>query len=259
MFRQGYFVAMYFLAVVLHELAHYYVAKRLFYRCVKINVGIFGAVLYGDFSGAEGIDGVKIALAGPVCNVAMCVACLALWWSFPATYALTECFFSANASMACVNMLPCYPLDGGRVAVAVLGKKFGNALALVKRATIVFSLALFGLFVVSLFTFYKLFNVGLFAVCLFCGAFAESGGERYARLSVGDSFFKRSKRGMEQKTLVFSNDATLADVVKRMKGGFLYRLEVVDGNLDVTNQLSVSQLEHAVLNYPSTTLLSELR
>ena len=41
-------------------------------------VSIFGAVLYGDFQDVTPKDRIKIALAGPLCNVALCVVCLAL-------------------------------------------------------------------------------------------------------------------------------------------------------------------------------------
>ena len=33
--RKGYFAIMYFAAVLLHELAHYFAADRLFYRCAN--------------------------------------------------------------------------------------------------------------------------------------------------------------------------------------------------------------------------------
>ena len=121
-FRRGYLLAMYTLAMLLHECAHYIVATNRRYKCNNMQLSAFGAVLYGKFDQVNPTDSIAIALAGPCANVIVAVICLALWWIFPASYVFTETFFSANISMAFVNMLPCYPLDGGRVIVALWEK-----------------------------------------------------------------------------------------------------------------------------------------
>ena len=257
-FKQGYFATMYSFAVLLHETAHYVVASKLFYHCKEIQLGIFGAVLYGDFQDVNGADRIKIALAGPLTNVALCLVCLAVWWIAPDAYYFTESFFTANASMAVVNMLPCYPLDGGRVMTGLLEKKMGvKALALAKTLTVAVSVALFVAFVVSLFVGVNLFSVGLFAVGLFSGSFAKS-GELYERTTFATNHARFLKKGMEKKTLVFNYNNTLADVAKRMQGNYLYCLEVVDDDMEVVRRYSVSQLEHLVINLPLDTKLGKL-
>ena len=258
-FKQGYFATMYSFAVVLHEIAHYVVASKLFYHCKEIQLGIFGAVLYGDFQDVAGSVRVKIALAGPMCNVTLCFACLALWWIAPDSYFFTESFFTANATMACVNMLPCYPLDGGRVLTGALEGKIGKkALSVAKKLTIAISLAAFAVFAVSLFTGDNLFSLGLFAVGLFSGIFAE-GKDFYVRTSFAVNKSRFLKKGMEKKTLVFSQKNKLSDVAKRMQGNFLYCLEVVDDDMEVVARYSVSQLEQLVLETDLTTPLNQLR
>lgn len=246
--RQGYFAAMYSIAVVAHEAAHYVVASRLFYRCKEIRLGLFGAVLYGDFHDVTPTDRLKIALAGPLCNCALCLVCLALWWALPQAYFFTESFCLANATMAFVNLLPCYPLDGGRVLTALTERRLGGkrALALTKKITVGLSLALFGLFVVSLLTGDNLFAVGLFAVGLMSGIF-HGGSELYVRTAFTVNRRRLLKTGMEKKTLVFGPDNTLADVVKRMQGNYLYCLEVVSGDMRVLRSFSVAELESLVL------------
>ena len=258
-FKQGYFATMYSFAVILHEIAHYVVASKLFYHCKEIQLGIFGAVLYGDFQDVAGADRVKIALAGPMCNVALCLICLALWWIAPDSYFFTESFFTANATMACANMLPCYPLDGGRVLTGALEGKLGKkALAVTKKLTVAISLAAFVVFAVSLFTGANLFSLGLFAIGLFSGIFSQ-GKEFYVRTSFAVNRNRFLKKGMEKKTLVFSQKNKVSDVVKRMQGNFLYCLEVVDDDMEVVSRYSVSQLEQLVLETDLSTPLYELR
>lgn len=258
-FRQGYFAATYAIAVLLHELSHYLVASRLFYRCTEIQLSIFGAVLYGDFQDVTPADRIKIALAGPACNLVLCVVCSALWWIAPESYYYTENFFFANISMALVNMIPCYPLDGGRVLTGILEKKLEKrAVKVTKVLTVVISLTLFAVFVLSLFTRHNLFNVGAFAVCLFSGIFA-TGKECYVRTAFSVNRSRFLRKGMEKKTLVFSHKSKLSDVAKRMQGNFLYCLEVVDDNMQVIARYSVSQLEALIVDTPLDTPLANLR
>ena len=258
-FKQGYFATMYSFAVILHEIAHYVVASKLFYHCKEIQLGVFGAVLYGDFQDVQGCERVKIALAGPLCNVALCLACLALWWIAPDSYFFTESFFTANATMACANMLPCYPLDGGRVLTGALEGKLGKkALSITKKLTVGISLTAFAAFVVSLFTGDNLFSLGLFAIGLFSGIFSR-GKEFYVRTSFAVNRSRFLRKGMEKKTLVFCQKNKLSDVAKRMQGNFLYCLEVVDDDMEVVARYSVAQLEQLVLETDLSTELSQLR
>ena len=177
--RKGYFAIMYFAAVLLHELAHYFVADRLFYRCYEVRVSVFGAVLYGDFTDVYPRDRILIAVAGPAANFVAAVLCLALWWVAPQTYVPTENFFAANITMGLVNLLPCYPLDGGRVLTGLLEKYTAKAIGYTKTATWIVGFALFGVFVLSLFVGLNLFAVGLFALGLLGGVAGESGGLRH--------------------------------------------------------------------------------
>ena len=251
---------MYSFAVILHEISHYVVASRLFYHCKEIQLGIFGAVLYGDFQDVAGSDRVKIALAGPMCNLALCLACLALWWIAPDSYFFTESFFAANATMACANMLPCYPLDGGRVLTGVLEGRLGkNALTVTKKLTVAISLTAFAAFAVSLFTGDNLFSLGLFAIGLFSGIFSRGKEEFYVRTSFAVNRSRFLKKGMEKKTLVFSQQNKLSDVIKRMQGNFLYCLEVVNDDMEVVARYSVAQLEQLVLETDLSTPLNQLR
>lgn len=259
LFKQGFFALNYAIAVFLHELSHYFAASRLFYHCKQIQVSIFGAVLYGDFADVTPSDRIKIAFAGPLCNLVLAVVCLALWWAYPQSYYFSENFFTANISMACVNLLPCYPLDGGRALTGLLEAKLGKkALKLTKIITAVLSLLLFGIFLVSLVTRHNLFSLGLFAIFLFCGVLGNS-KECYVKTTFSQNRRKFLKKGMEKKTLVFSRSNKLADVAKRMQGNFLYCLEVVDENMEVISRYSVAQLEHLVLTVPLTTPLADLK
>ena len=78
-------VYLYFVYVafgLLHELAHYFVAKKLGYLAKNIRLNFFGASLEGcdDFSL---VDEIKIILAGPLFNFCIVVLCYLAFWFYP--------------------------------------------------------------------------------------------------------------------------------------------------------------------------------
>ena len=101
----------YTVSAVIHELGHSFVATKLGYRLNKITLMPFGAVISGNSCDFRPADEIKIALAGPLLNLAVGLLFVALWWFFPESYAFTDLAAEASFSLALVNFIPCYPLD----------------------------------------------------------------------------------------------------------------------------------------------------
>ncbi len=228
--RQAYIFGLYTLSVLIHESAHYFVAKKCGYKCNCIAVSAFGAVLYGEFDSVDNRDGIKIALAGPAANSVCALLFVALWWLFPAVYVFSEPFVAANVSLCLINLLPSYPLDGGRVFVSLLSSKTGyaQALKISKIISVVLSAALFFVFVCMWLAGAPNFSLGLFAVFVLSAGLSETKCEIFSKQIVFEVYKKRLNRGVEKKTLVFSENATLKSVAKKMSHHYVYSVEVVD-------------------------------
>ncbi len=114
-----------------HELGHSYIAGRNDVRVVEITLWLFGGVakLEGDADnpGAE----FRIAAAGPAMSMVMAGVFGGAWWwvdrwEGSAVLTTTLLWLSLiNVVLAVSNLLPAFPLDGGRMlprrAVAALG------------------------------------------------------------------------------------------------------------------------------------------
>ena len=109
----------YFLVILLHELGHYFMAKHRGYKLSKFSLSPYGVSLsyYGET--LEERDEIYIAFAGPFVNILSAVLVTALWWLFPSTYFLTYNFVEISIIIALSNLLPAYPLDGGRIFVSM--------------------------------------------------------------------------------------------------------------------------------------------
>ncbi len=121
-----------FLCVVLHELGHAVVAKRFGVATQEIVLYPLGGVARLD-SMPSGKAELMIAIAGPLVNLAIAVLMLAALLAFgrDPTAALTGLvqgkqsglavtLLAANALLFGFNLLPAFPMDGGRVLRALL-------------------------------------------------------------------------------------------------------------------------------------------
>ena len=259
--RQAYIFGLYTLSVLIHESAHYFVAKKCGYKCNCIAISAFGAVLYGEFDSVDNRDGVKIALAGPAANAVCALVFVALWWMFPALYVFSQPFVAANVSLCLINLLPAYPLDGGRVFVSLLSAKtdYAKALKVSKILSVALSGALFFVFLCMCFAGAPNFSLGLFAVFVLSVGLSETKGEIFSKQIVFEVYKKRLDRGVEKKTLVFSEEATLKSVAKRMSHHFVYRIEVVEAkDGEVKKVFSHAQFLHLLSSHALDTPLKEL-
>ncbi|NCA67809.1 MAG: hypothetical protein EOM87_07090 [Clostridia bacterium] len=137
-------------AVMLHELSHARVAVSRGYNLSEITVMPYGAVLnlYGRLNKE---DATAVLSAGVAANLCFVFFTVTLWWLAPSTYAYTLVFAEANLIIACVNMLPCAPLDGGRLLEYILTNKL--AVKIISYSVAILSITMLSvLFVLSCFS-----------------------------------------------------------------------------------------------------------
>ena len=161
-----------------HELGHSFVAEKYGYQMTRIRLMPFGAELHGDTDCFDGKDEIYIALAGPSVNLFTCIIILSLWWISPRLYEFTNQIFQTNLVMAVFNLLPLFPLDGGRILLSLLSKQMPRQTGakIVKKITRVFAVTLF---VAFLFTIPIKVNLS-FGIMAFMLFFSASNSAKYA-------------------------------------------------------------------------------
>lgn len=186
------------IAIILHELGHAYMAKKLGYTLNKIWILPFGACLSFKEFFFEPKDEIKIAFAGPVVNIILIFLTITLWWIKPIIYVYTYSFVLANFSILLFNLLPVYPLDGGRIMTGFLRLNFkSNKVFKISIITNYFFSAIFVfLFIISLF---KTINFSFIttAIFLFASTFEGRFQGKYLPL-----LFLNSKRKLNKPTAV---------------------------------------------------------
>lgn len=125
-------IVLVFFCVLLHELGHSYVSVRYGYRVRSITLLPIGGLALLDEIPREPRKEIGIALAGPAVNFVLAVllgGVLALvdpdllLQPVISVKRLLPSLFWANVYLGLFNLLPAYPLDGGRVLRAWLGRR----------------------------------------------------------------------------------------------------------------------------------------
>lgn len=238
-----------FISVVLsHEYGHYFVAKRLGYKLDSFFLAPYGACLNYKEKAFEYKDEIKIALAGPLVNLILCLLTIAVWWIFPSSYNYTLEFVSQSFSLALFNLLPCYPLDGGRVFVGLISKFKPRkwAIKLTQILNLIFSAILLILFGISCFFDFN----PTFCLCgcfLLFGIFESKNESKYQPSFI---YKKRTKNFSKPFLICVKGDVSIAETLKHIESNRFTIFVVLLGN-NSTRFIDEQKVKLLSLQYPA--------
>lgn len=207
----------YTLVAILHEFAHGLAAARVGYRLRRIVLMPYGAVIHGDMEGISFKDEIFVALAGPLANVICALGFVALWWLFPDAYPYTDTAAFASAGIAAINVMPAYPLDGGRILFCALAKCKGEGFArkVCRAVSLVIGAVFLGLFVYGCFIQINL-SLLFFSLFIVAGAFAGNNC-RYDKIRYDAA--RTLARGAEVKRVAVLDSCKVKKIIGYMERG----------------------------------------
>ncbi|GBE04677.1 MAG TPA: CBS domain-containing protein [Nitrospirae bacterium] len=127
-----------FLSVVIHELSHSFVALRYNIPITSITLFIIGGVAQMKKEPSSPKIELKMALAGPLSSYLLCLIFFILFkllGDYKGLEAIAYYLFYLNAVLGTFNLMPGFPMDGGRVLRALLWKRSGNYVDATKKAS----------------------------------------------------------------------------------------------------------------------------
>ncbi|MGA9875676.1 MAG: site-2 protease family protein [Solirubrobacteraceae bacterium] len=201
----------YFASLVLHELGHALVSRRLGIPILGIDLWFFGGMARPAREPQTAGEEFKVAAAGPAATLAILVVCVAaVYLIAPGNFsnallvkesititpleALLAWLAFINALLLVFNLVPAFPLDGGRIARAAIWWRSGDrnrGTRITGRAGQVFAMVL-GL--VGLLALLDGDSFGIFTLLLGLILYQASGGavmqgaigQRIQSVTVGD-------------------------------------------------------------------------
>lgn len=204
-----------FAGVLLHEFGHSVVAMRYGYEIESITLWLLGGLASFTEFPEDWKHEFWIAVAGPIVSVAVGVGCYAVFVLAPAGSNAVLFVFGylalLNVVLAGFNMLPAFPMDGGRVLRALLARNQPHAQA-TQRAAAVGKAFAFVMGIVGLLNFQLLLIVLAFFIYIAASGEAQQTTLKAAfeDVTVGDVM-----TGREELHTV-AEDTSVAELMSRM-------------------------------------------
>jgi Zn-dependent protease/CBS domain-containing protein len=119
-----------FVCVLVHEVAHSYVAKRNGIKISDITLYLFGGVSAMEEVPRNPAVELRMAIVGPLTSIAIGIIFGAIWftvrdplWGNDIVGPLVYLMFYLNLALGIFNIIPAFPMDGGRVLRAFLAMR----------------------------------------------------------------------------------------------------------------------------------------
>ncbi len=255
------FVLLVFLCVLLHEFGHAFAAQAYGIKTADITLLPIGGVARMERLPEKPTQELVVAIAGPLVNVVIALVILAVLgvtgrldfgiFYDARRFTVIWALLYTNVMMVVFNLIPAFPLDGGRVLRALLATRLNYVHATQIAATIGQALAL----AMGLFAFYRgPYLLILIAVFIYMGAESESSfvQMRYATSGLPVS------TAMVTRFDTLNHRSTLDQAIDSLLGTSQHEFPVLDDNGGFAGLLTKHDLLVALRKRGPETLVTDV-
>jgi len=205
--------ALFFMSIVVHELAHALTARARGVSVRSITLFALGGVATMDNPPPDAKTEFWIAIAGPLASLAIGLGCYALAASLgwapdadvvPSTAVLGWLGY-INVALALFNLIPGFPLDGGRILRAILWGRSGDADQSTLTAARVGQAVAFGFIFLGVMRFFGGAGVGGLWIAFIGWFLLQAAQASYAQVAVVAEL-----RGVRVRDIMTSDCVTVA-------------------------------------------------
>lgn len=244
-----------FVSVTLHELGHSWVALRYGLEIESITLWLLGGLASMKSIPREWNREFWIAIAGPITSVLIGAVCyvglLVTPQSLPVVQFLVGWLAITNVILAGFNLLPAFPMDGGRILRALLARSrpYASATRIAGRIGVIFAILFAVVGVLS-------FNVIMLLLALFIYAAATTESrsvlldELLEGFTVGDL--------MTPNPSTISADATIGELGEKMLQDRRTVFPVIDEAGAVVGVVSLADLRRTKGTDRNSVAISEI-
>ena len=193
-----------FAIVFLHEIVHYIAARFLGFSGFDVKFLPIGTVLQlKDLDEATPKQDLIISISGPLFNLISALICFIIYIFYNNVW--IDYLILSNLALGIFNLIPAFPLDGGRILRDILSMKmlYRKANEITLKISIIVGTILMLFYFVIFFKGIKNITLGLIALFIITISLKEK--ERVAYLIMGDIVKKKCrflKRGyIENKSI----------------------------------------------------------
>ncbi|MFO7888220.1 MAG: site-2 protease family protein [Eubacteriales bacterium] len=238
------------LSILLHELSHSLVSKKLGVDVKTITLFIFGGIAQMDNEPDSPIKELKIAIAGPLMSIFLFLFFLALSYLI-GFFSSSEILIGSiayistiNLILALFNLIPAFPMDGGRVLRSIIWKVKGDLTFATKIASSMGDM--FGYFLIFLGLYWAFTgNIVNGIWFVFIGWFIKNLSESsYQNMLMSDMFNKIHIREFMTKDVVtIERSISVEKVIKEYFYRYKYNSFPVVQGQDIKGIINIERLK----------------
>lgn len=210
-------VLLFFFSILFHEVSHSLVAKKNGIQVGRISLFIFGGMSEIEKEPDKPITELLMSIAGPISSFVLSGIFAIIWFltkQIPAIHISAGYLTLINLILGIFNLLPGYPLDGGRVLRSIIWKVTNN----LKKATLIASTVgrVIGFLMIAVGIYFIFTNNFLNGIWLaFIGWFLQSSAYLSYRQLIFDTSIKgfKVKDMMNENVVAVQNNITIGDLV----------------------------------------------
>jgi Zn-dependent protease/predicted transcriptional regulator len=214
-----------FVSVLVHELSHALLAIRAGIKVPRIRLFLFGGVSEMASEPRDPRAELRIAAAGPATSIVLAI----LFWllrlsgiaaGLPGVDAVLVYLGTINLALGIFNLLPGFPLDGGRILRALLWARHGSLIRATRTAGTAGSLVGYCLMAWGLWTLFHGGMIGGIWLILIGMFLHQAAGQSYQSVLLKDLLSGvRVRQLMVQPVITVPGHASLEELVTE----FFYR------------------------------------
>lgn len=249
----GFTLISYAVVLLIHEFAHAIAAERLGYELTSVRVMPYGVAIGGKFDCLRPGHEIIIAAAGPAANLLCWIVAAGVWWFVPETYGATQLIAEASFFTAALNLLPVYPLDGGRVLHGLLSLRLRPETA--DRIIFAVGVSVGSLLVAAcIFLIVTGANFTYATLCVFIAASLplSPGKGGYERIYSMAASAKRLLRGLRVREIMVEENATLLFLYKQLRADCYTRFVLADGAMNSVAVITETELDGMISRFPAS-------
>lgn len=235
--------------VTIHEMSHIITALYFGAKFDKLIIYPLGelAVLSGLHI-IKSLDKFFILLAGPMVNLF-----LGIMFLKSSDNEIFEFLALSNFAIGIFNMFPIYPLDGGKILQLFLS----NTIGIIKGNELVIKISRFFIHVLMFIGMIQLicypYNMSILLLSLYLKSRIKK-----EEFNMNIDFFKDifskeefilKNKGISTEIITVMEDTTIQEILKQMKSERLYRINVVDEQLNFVGEIAENQLMDIITEY----------
>ena len=240
-----------FFSISLHEIGHMAAANYYGYKHGLVRLTPVGLSLSINDKDCSRMNSIIIYSAGPAVNLLLFGVSSLATFVYPAINKYLGLLSATNLYLALFNLIPVFPLDGGRILLEILTGRMGLFAAgrLIRRLALTLSIVLLLLGTYQLYI--SAFNFSLVIIGIYIIVLLKVGKMESALMNIKQIIYRRSrlmKKGVyPARDLVVLKSTLLSETLKNMDFDSFHLVYLLDDKLRLLQVFTENEIMDAIV------------